>query len=609
MNDSVPARAARRLLAPTLLLAVPAAALAQNDISWAEFVQDNSKLSGPASLGVNDQQEKDYAVADLNADGWDDLIVVRKQPFTTSGRYPNVLYMNENGALVNRTSQYASDSDVPGDNGFDTPTNDRDVVAVDVDNDGWIDVVTATTFSVGQPKHISHPRVYMNKGIDGQGNWLGLRYEDARIPQLTLGNGSNAIPFFCGVGAGDVTGDGFADLYFADYDVAGNPDVDDRLLINDGNGFFTDESLARMTTAMLDSPFGTAAEIVDLNGDGVNDVVKNSGLGQTTGNPRCDVSYNNPNNEGFFNILQTAVGGTPYHVASGDLNLDGKLDLVVSDDASDRYVLNQGNDGLGRVIWSSLYSFNTDDGFGSNITLADLNNDGWPEAIISDVDVDIPGCSRRVHIYHNRGGTVGGFIDMDEESGSGYRGVTGLTTASMTGMHDVAVLDIDNDGDNDMVFGRCTGTSVWINQLDPQTPTLGVRYCNPAVSNSTGGPAEIAASGTDVVFFNSFFLTATSLPTNQFGYFITAATQGLINNPGGSQGNLCLSGTFGRFVQQVQSSGGSGEFTIQVDLTALPAPLSQAVSAGETWNFTCWYRDFNPSSTSNFTDGVSVTFQ
>ena len=53
-----------------------------------------------------------------------------------------------------------------------------------------------------------------------------------------------------------------------------------------------------------------------------------------------------------------------------------------------------------------------------------------------------------------------------------------------------------------------------------------------------------------------------------------------------------------------------GTISIQVDLTAVPEPptLNHAISAGETWYFQCWYRDQNPTPTSNFADGIAVTF-
>ena len=106
---------------------------------------------------------------------------------------------------------------------------------------------------------------------------------------------------------------------------------------------------------------------------------------------------------------------------------------------------------------------------------------------------------------------------------------------------------------------------------------------------------------------NDLTLEAFHLPLNQFGYFITSQTPGFVPNPGGSQGNLCLGGTIGRFVQQVQNSGASGSFTIQVDLTAMPPPLQPVVQPGDTWNFQAWYRDVGGQN--NFTNAVSVTFR
>lgn len=137
---------------------------------------------------------------------------------------------------------------------------------------------------------------------------------------------------------------------------------------------------------------------------------------------------------------------------------------------------------------------------------------------------------------------------------------------------------------------------------------IGSRYCTPAVNNSTGAPGVIRVNGSDAVMDNNLTLTAESLPQSQFGYFLTSQTQAFVPNPGGSEGNLCVGGTIGRFVKEVQNSGPDGTISIPVDLTDLPAPLG-SVQAGETWNYTTWFRDLSPNPTSNFTDAVSVTFQ
>ena len=67
-----------------------------------------------------------------------------------------------NGILTDRTAEFATASSVPGDNGFLTPTNDRDVYLIDLDLDGWLDMITAVTISDSDPKYIGHPRIYMN---------------------------------------------------------------------------------------------------------------------------------------------------------------------------------------------------------------------------------------------------------------------------------------------------------------------------------------------------------------------------------------------------------------------------------------------------------------
>ena len=76
-------------------------------------------------------------------------------------------------------------------------------------------------------------------------------------------------------------------------------DFDNRLLINDGNGFFTDESTQRMSNQMLNSAFGAASAIADMNNDGIMDVVKQTSLQAPT---HVAITYNDFDNEGFFDF-------------------------------------------------------------------------------------------------------------------------------------------------------------------------------------------------------------------------------------------------------------------------------------------------------------------
>ncbi|MGB0330235.1 MAG: zinc-dependent metalloprotease [Planctomycetota bacterium] len=141
--------------------------------------------------------------------------------------------------------------------------------------------------------------------------------------------------------------------------------------------------------------------------------------------------------------------------------------------------------------------------------------------------------------------------------------------------------------------------------------TVGTVYCDPAVANSTGAPATIVAEGSDLVADNDVTLTIESLPPNTVGYFLTSQTQGFVANAGGSQGNLCLGGSIGRYINSVLSSGPAGTYSLQLDLTAVPQPTGfVGVTAGETWNFQSWYRDqLLGFPSSNFTEAIEILFQ
>ena len=137
-------------------------------------------------------------------------------------------------------------------------------------------------------------------------------------------------------------------------------------------------------------------------------------------------------------------------------------------------------------------------------------------------------------------------------------------------------------------------------------------YCTPANLNSTGAPAVMEARGSNYALDNEMTLVASSLPTGAFGFFLTSQTSGFSANPGGSQGNLCISGAIGRYVGpgEIKNTGLSGEFSLGLDLLQVPTPTGPvAVMPGETWYYQGWFRDaVGGMATSNLTDGVSVMY-
>jgi hypothetical protein len=356
------------------LCVVAAPALAGDD--WVTYVNETSgRLNVAGSLGSADPEEKEYAWGDVDHDAPDfdtDLVVVRKQPLTTAGGRRNILLLNDDGVLTDHTTSY-----IPG---FLDATNDRDVKLVDVDKDGWLDIVTAAACNSGNCGMASESRLYMNLGDDGGGNWLG--FGDA----IVLFTGNN----FCAVAEGDITGDTYDDLFFVSY----NDSTEDQLLINGGPlnpGSFTLEN-SRLSSAMRSSGFGTNAVIKDMNGDTWNDIVKSE-------NGPVEI-FNNAG-AGFFDILDPTYSGAAYHVGVGDMNDDGKMDLVISDDGIDRVLLNDGNGPNGMADFNSFSLPGSTQGFGSNSYVVDLDGNGWKDLLIADVDVDLAGCDRTSDILRS----------------------------------------------------------------------------------------------------------------------------------------------------------------------------------------------------------------
>lgn len=641
-----------RIAASLVVLgATAASAGAQFNNQWATFVKDTTRLVNPdgstATHITTDGDEKDYATGDVNNDGWTDVVVVRKNGWSqltpNGNKRVGYLMMNEYGKLVDRTGQFASDSDLPGDFGLNTPTAAREVQLVDINNDGWLDMITAATnLTAGDPKSLTHPRIYRNKGAIN-GVWQGFRHEDSRFPQLfPIGSGTPVGPRVCGLAVADANGDGFADIYYADYDetepgpvsIPENPaeDTNDRLLINDGTGVFVDSLETRMTTQMLFSTFGTHAMIRDMNGDGFVDVIKNTALFSATYD---SISYQNPANPGTFNIFQQVTGATatPYHFDIGDLNNDGRLDLVVGDDAQDYIKYNTGNDALGRVIFSANvnYSYLTgssDQGFPGTTVVADLNNDGWLDVIQSDVDVDLIGCNRRMKIFHNPGGTVGANIQLREEaqqSGSGgWKSAVGMLAADLTGTWDCVAFDLDNDGDKDLIQGRCTGTQIWINQLNA-APTItsfcagdGAGTACPCGNSSAVGAGEgcldsfglgakLTLSGIGRVGNDTLKMNGSRMPNSGPCLYFEGTTP-MSGGAGLSFGDglLCVNGTIVRLGVKFNNASGASSYPVGADPILSVAGL---VAAGDTRTYQIWYRDaatFCSVATYNLSNGMQA---
>ena len=348
------------------------------------------------------------AVADVNGDGIADLVLA-----TTFDRgnadnpgMASVILGNKSPAGTFQTAvQY--------------PTNASDpssIAAVDLTGSGGIDLIVANFGSgsvsifMHDPANPGHYLAAVNVNTGGQpnqvvvgdlngdgkpdlaladmspsGNVIVL-LQDAANPGHFLAPTTLATGYVTpGVAIADVNGDGKPDLIAANFDSNGN---NGRVSV-----FLQDPANAGNFLARTDFPAGAqpqAVKVADVNGDGLSDVVvANRGPGSDgTGTFGASVLLQDPAHAGAFLAPVTyATQPGSVDIAVGDLNGDGKLDLVVANlgppPTGSVSVLLQDPAHPGAYLAATSYA-----GYGQplGVAIADLNGDGHPDIAVADAN-------------------------------------------------------------------------------------------------------------------------------------------------------------------------------------------------------------------------------
>lgn len=225
-------------------------------------------------------------------------------------------------------------------------------------------------------------------------------------------------------------------------DIAVNSPGDNKIQIyvGDGKGNFP---APPMEVEGVPQPFGMAS--ADLNGDGNLDmaIVCPS---QPAGNSEIAILLGD--GKGNFTVSSVPLQGEPVSVQVGDINRDGKLDLVVAGaqprNSSGNFIFTFLGDGKGQFVLKQSLKLGTGSLKGE-IALGDFNEDG-------NLDVAFPQTS--IQIRREHGTKVLVFLG----DGTGNLSAGPVLTVGQE-PHTVIAVDLNHDGHLDLsVSNRTDGT-------------------------------------------------------------------------------------------------------------------------------------------------------
>ncbi len=139
------------------------------------------------------------------------------------------------------------------------------------------------------------------------------------------------------------------------------------------------------------------------------------------------------------------------------------------------------------------------------------------------------------------------------------------------------------------------------------------KFCTVA-DGSVNNTSMLEASGYDLSM--PITLTMTGAPAGQFTYLLIGSGMGVVTDPAGALGDLCLvGGTLSRYSKDLGAIGAGGTFSTDISNSVtggpgfgIPSSGGASIMAGETWNFQYWHRN-SGGALSGFSEAVSVTFK
>jgi|GEM_PF-1808406 len=308
---------------------------------------------------------------------------------------------------------------------------------------------------------------------DGKPDLVAANYRSTSVSVFlnTGGNGTlsfaSKVDFTTGdnpsaIAIGDIDGDGKPDV------IVTNFSVNTVSVLRNTSSSGTLSFATKVDFSTGNAPYSIA--IGDVDGDGKLDLIVGNSASSSISVLRNTGSYGNPN---FAAKVDFTVGSLPYSIGIGDIDGDSKPDLAIANYNSSTISVLQNTGSIGIVNFASKVDFATGPSPNS-VVIGDIDGDDKPD----------------LAVVNNAANTISVFCNTSTSGTISLASKVDFSTG--TNPKSVAISDIDGDGKADLAITNYTSNSVSVLR---NTASIGTVSFSDKVDFSTGTTPRAIAIG------------------------------------------------------------------------------------------------------------------
>jgi 6-phosphogluconolactonase (cycloisomerase 2 family) len=473
------------------------------------------------------------AIGDIDGDGKPDLVVANSGSGTVS------VYRNQSTAGTIILSSFSSKVDIT------VGTNPGSVGLCDIDGDGKLDLVVVNNGS----NSIS---VFRNIATSGT---ISLSSFATKVDYAT-GVSPGSIDF------GDIDGDGRPDL------AVPNKNASTVSIFRNTSVSGSVSLSSKVDIATWTNP--SSAVLTDVDGDRKPDLVVACTANNLISVYRNLSAYGSISTSSFATSVDFTTGSSPMILATGDIDGDGKPDLIVTNNGSSSISILR-NNGLTGSITSASYAGKVDFTTGTNpydIAVGDIDGDGKPEIAVTNIT------DNTVSVFQNTS-TSGSITASSLSAKSDF--------STGTSPFGLSVGDLDGDTKPDILFANSGAATISVIRnnialkmlIGSITPTTGAIGATVTINGANLG----FSASNNSVWFGAVKATVSAASSSQLTVTVpNGATYQPISITNTTSGNTAYSATPFNVTFSSSQIFDANTFATKADFTTSTGPYFSALA-------------------------------